>query len=143
MNEQNLVPNSARTPTQRRENARKAGKASAEAKVKSLQSKERKLGSKMAEYAEYALPSYTGKDKQAKSARYYKYQREFNAVRRERNDLQNKISKAKQEARENEAKAKKKFVNSFGEATKRNITNATYEKAQRKLAKDIMRFIGG
>lgn len=32
MNEQNLVPNSARTPTQRRENARKAGKASGEAR---------------------------------------------------------------------------------------------------------------
>ena len=115
----------------------------AEAKVKSLQSKERKLGSKMEEYAEYATPSYTGKDKQAKSAKYYKYQREFNAVRRERNDLQNKISKAKQEARENEAKAKKKFVNSFGEATKRNITNATYEKAQKKLSKQIMKYIGG
>jgi hypothetical protein len=115
----------------------------AEARVKSLQSKERKLGSKMAEYAEYATPSYTGKDKQAKSAKYYKYKNEFNAVRRERNDLQNKISNAKREVRENEAKAKKKFVNSFGEATKRNITNATYEKAQRKLAKDIMRFIGG
>ena len=125
--------------------ARSVNKAlgTAEASVKSLQSKERKLGSKMAEYAEYATPAYTGKDKQAKSAKYYKYQREFNAVRRERNDLQNKISKAKQEARENEAKAKKKFVNSFGEATKRNITNATYEKAQKKLAKDIMRVIGG
>lgn len=34
MNEQNLVPNSARTPQQRRENARKAGKASAEARRK-------------------------------------------------------------------------------------------------------------
>lgn len=115
----------------------------AEARVKSLQSKETELGRKMAEYAEYALPSYTGKDKQAKSAKYYKYQREFNAVRRERNDLQNKISKTKRDSRENEAKAKKKFVNSFGEATKRNITTATYEKAQRKLAKEIMRFIGG
>lgn len=31
-NEQNLVPNSARTPAQRRENARKAGKASARAR---------------------------------------------------------------------------------------------------------------
>lgn len=125
--------------------ARSLNKAldTAEAKVKSLQSKERKLGSKMAEYAEYALPSYTGKDKQAKSAKYYKYKNEFNAVRRERNDMQNKISQTKREAQENEAKAKKKFVNSFGEATKRNITNATYEKAQRKLAKDIMRFIGG
>lgn len=115
----------------------------AEARVKSLQSKERKLGSKMAEYAEYASPAYTGKDKKAKSAKYYKYQKEFNTVRRERNDLQNKISQTKREARENEAKAKKKFVNSFGEATKRTITTATYEKAQRKLAKEIMRFIGG
>jgi N12 class adenine-specific DNA methylase len=77
-------------------------KIRAEAKVKSLQSKERKLGSKMAEYAEYALPSYTGKDKQAKSAKYYKYQREFNAVRRERNELQNKISKTKREVQEND-----------------------------------------
>lgn len=125
--------------------ARSLNKAldTAESRVKSLQSKERKLGSKMAEYAEYATPAYTGKDKQAKSAKYYKYKNEFNEVRRERNDLQNKISQTKREARENEAKAKKKFVNSFGEATKRNITNATYEKAQRKLAKEIMRFIGG
>ena len=125
--------------------ARSLNKAldTAEARVKSLQSKESKLGSKMAEHAKYATPGYTGKDKQAKSAKYYKYQREFNAVRRERNDLQNKISQTKREARENEAKAKKKFVNSFGEATKRNITNATYEKAQRNLAKDVMRVIGG
>lgn len=114
-----------------------------EARVKRLQIKESKLGRKMAEYAEYATPAYTGKDKQAKSAKYYKYKNEFNEVRRERNDLQNKISQTRREARENEAKAKKKFVNSFGEATKRNITNATYEKAQRKLVKDIMRFIGG
>lgn len=32
MNEQNLIPNSERTPKQRRENARKAGKASAQAR---------------------------------------------------------------------------------------------------------------
>lgn len=139
-NEKNLHPSEYKLS---QEEAKKGGIASGEARVKSLQSKERKLGDKMAEYAEYATPAYTGKDKQAKSAKYYKYKNEFNEVRRERNDLQNKISKAKQEARENEAKAKKKFVNSFGEATKRNITNATYEKAQKKLAKDIMRFIGG
>ena len=34
MNEQNLVPNSARTPKERRENARKAGKASGVARRK-------------------------------------------------------------------------------------------------------------
>lgn len=35
------------------------------------------------------------------------------------------------------------FVNSFGEATKRNITSSSYEKAQKKLNKQIMSFIGG
>ena len=49
--------------------ARSVNKAlgTAEAKVKSLQSKETKLGGKMAEYAKYATPAYTGKDKQAKA----------------------------------------------------------------------------
>lgn len=40
-------------------------------------------------------------------------------------------------------KQNKTFVNSFGEATTRNITNATYERQQKKLQKELMRFIGG
>lgn len=35
------------------------------------------------------------------------------------------------------------FVNSFGEATRREITNATYERAQKRQQKAIERFIGG
>ena len=40
-NEQNLIPNSERTPTERRENARKAGKASGEARRRKKDMKER------------------------------------------------------------------------------------------------------
>lgn len=35
----------------------------------------------------------------------------------------------------------KTFVNSYGEATKRKITSATYERVNKKLSKEIMRFI--
>ena len=52
-------------------------------------------------------------------------------------------AKAKQREEQRKAEAKKPFVNSFGEATKRTITNATYEKAQKKLSKQIMKYIGG
>lgn len=45
-NEQNLIPNSARTPSERRENARKAGKASGEA---------RRAQKTLREYAEFLL----------------------------------------------------------------------------------------
>ena len=38
---------------------------------------------------------------------------------------------------------KKVFVNGFGEATKREITCSTYEKAQRRNAKAMLSFIGG
>lgn len=37
----------------------------------------------------------------------------------------------------------KTFVNSFGEATKREITTSTYKSSQAKLSKEIMGFVGG
>lgn len=43
MNDQNLIPNEARTPTERRENASKAGKASVEARRKRKTLKEELL----------------------------------------------------------------------------------------------------
>lgn len=38
---------------------------------------------------------------------------------------------------------KKVFVNSFGEATKREITCSTYEKEQKRNSKAMLSFIGG
>lgn len=35
-----------------------------------------------------------------------------------------------------------KFVNSFGEATKRNITSSTYERAMKRTEKDVLRNMG-
>lgn len=35
----------------------------------------------------------------------------------------------------------KVFINGYGEATSRNITNYSYEKNQKRLAKDILRYI--
>lgn len=52
-------------------------------------------------------------------------------------------AKAKQRQAQRKAETKKPFVNSFGEATTRPITNATYENAQKKLSKQIMKYIGG
>ena len=37
-------------------------------------------------------------------------------------------------------KKEKTFVNSFGEATTREITNTTYKKAQKRLERQMMRF---
>ena len=38
-------------------------------------------------------------------------------------------------------KKEETFVNSFGEATKREITNTTYKKSQKRLERQIMSFI--
>jgi len=37
----------------------------------------------------------------------------------------------------------KTFVNGFGESSKRNITCSTYERAQNRMSKEILSFIGG
>lgn len=37
--------------------------------------------------------------------------------------------------------ASRVFVNSYGEATKRVITSASYERQQKRIAKEVMRFI--
>ena len=37
----------------------------------------------------------------------------------------------------------KTFINSFGEATKRNISCSTYDNTQKRNAKEILSFIGG
>lgn len=44
----------------------------------------------------------------------------------------------------NEVKENEKiFVNGFKEATKRNITCSTYERAEKRMSKEILSFIGG
>ena len=56
-------------------------------------------------------------------------------------------ARAKQREAQREAlekiKTKKPFINGFGEATKRYVTSTTYEMAQKRSDKEIMKFIGG
>lgn len=67
--------------------------------------------------------------------RYYEIAREVRGLKDERLELDKKraeIIRNKRSQRET-----KTFVNSFGEATKREITSASYERAQRRLDKQI------
>ena len=74
-----------------------------------------------------------------------KARKQWNANNEKLRKMKNTIENAKAKQRETQRKTetKKPFVNSFGEATKRTITNATYEKAQKKLSKQMMKYIGG
>ena len=63
----------------------------------------------------------------------------FNELRDGKSALENERAKRK---RGSQSSARKPFVNSYGEATRRNITNQTYERAQKRLERDVARFLG-
>lgn len=54
-----------------------------------------------------------------------------------------RLKEARERKKEKKSSAFKTFVNSYGEATKRNITSSSYENAQRRLNKQMMSFVGG
>ena len=73
---------------------------------------------------------------------YYDVQRKKQALETKRRSLTNKIvtaSKGTSDAKTNG----KTFVNSFGEATKREITSLSYKRSQSRSDKEIMSFLGG
>ena len=72
-----------------------------------------------------------------------KGQKEMRRLLNKKTDLLNKKSELLQEQMKEEDKVFDKiFVNSFGEATTREISNVTYEKQQRRTAKEVASFIG-
>lgn len=85
--------------------------------------------------------------RQGRTERVNKAMAEYNEGSKLFNDLRDRKSALEDE----KAKRRKKkqpqtsrtFVNSYGEATRRNITNQTYERAQRRLERDVARFLGG
>lgn len=108
--------------------------------LKALASRENELKTKLAEYSQYALPSYDGSDRQKMAAKYYKYKEQLDAVREKRNRLLDAQAAKKSVTG---SQPKKTFVNSFGEATKREITNTSYQNATRRMNRQIMSFVGG
>lgn len=100
-------------------------------KEKSLNSQIDKLNKRLADYASknpaWNMPSG-----------YYDVQRKKQALESKKRSITNKIVTASRNVT-----AEKTFVNSFGEATKREITTSTYKSSQAKLSKEIMGFVGG
>ena len=70
-------------------------------------------------------------------------QKEMRRLLNKKTDLLNKKSQLLNETMEEQDEVfNKVFVNSFGEATKREISNVTYEKQQRRTMKEVASFIG-
>jgi len=70
--------------------------------------------------------------------KYYDVQKKMNNSRKNYNEVKNEMAKRKKP----DEKKQKTFVNSFGEATTREITSASYTRAQRRMEKDILRNMG-
>ena len=85
-----------------------------------------------------------------KEYRTWELPKEYRDVAREMQDKRNVLNKALNERarrRRNSALKEKKpenktFVNSFGEATHREITTASYKRAQKRIERDVLRNLG-
>lgn len=104
-------------------------------KEKSLNSQIDKLNKRLADYASknpaWNMPSG-----------YYDVQKKKQALESKKRSITNKIVTASRNVTAEKTNGKT-FVNSFGEATKREITTSTYKSSQAKLSKEIMGFVGG
>ena len=114
------------------------GKHTGKATSKELRSRVDSLGKKMERLAK--ARSYSGsKEDEANQKEYYKTQKQYNEAKSALNQQLDKEAAERKKA----ATGNKTFVNSFGEATKREITNQTYQRQQKRQQKQIEKFIGG
>lgn len=67
---------------------------------------------------------------------YYDVQREMNT---KRNALNKALDEMASRTKRKTSQERRTFVNGFGEATRREITSGTYERAQKRLQKEIDR----
>jgi ribosomal protein S18 len=88
------------------------------------------LSEKMTELAPFAVPSK--KYNAEKAEEYYKTLKLFQEA---------KEKQKKEPVKHCDIVMFKAFVNSFGEATKREITNISYDKQQKRLSKEIINYI--
>lgn len=72
--------------------------------------------------------------------KYYEVQRQFRDAREEYNKLLDERAEIRK--KEQSEKETKTFVNSYGEATKRNITSPTYERSKKRLEEQILHNLG-
>lgn len=84
----------------------------------------------MTELAPFAVPSK--KYNAEKAEEYYKTLKLFQEA---------KEKQKKEPVKHFDVVMSKPLVNSFGEATKREITNISYDKQQKRLSKEIINYI--
>lgn len=77
------------------------------------------------------------------SKEYYDARNKLTELRNSHSKVIQEIARRKSEKAKKDDSGEKLFVNSYGEATKRDISTATYDRLQKKLGKQMMRFIGG
>lgn len=116
-------------------------RGSSNGSISSLQKQIEVLGNQMQTLAKYAV--HDGRNYNEKKARqYYKIQEQYNQTKQNYyRKLDEKV--AAERTSQQSSKARKTFVNSFGEATTRHITSAGYEQQQRRLEKEMIGFVGG
>jgi ribosomal protein S18 len=90
----------------------------------------KEISEKMKELAKFAVPSKHYDEKKAEE--YYRIQKLY---REEKNKV------GKNSVNNNNIGASITFVNSYGEATTREITSQSYKNQQRRLSKEILNFI--
>lgn len=73
---------------------------------------------------------------------YVKASKEYGSLRDQRNAILGEQARRAHERAMAQPLKAKTFVNSFGEATTRYITSASYERAQKRLDKDVLRNMG-
>lgn len=121
----------------------KARGRAAELSLKTIDSRMEKLADTMAKTAAghtaylQGAPSGSASDHN----RYAAAQREYQRLQGERSRVIDEMAKSKKSKRVHDS-AGKTFVNSFGEATTREITSLAYKRAQRRMERDILRHMG-
>lgn len=88
---------------------------------------------KMEKYAEFAMPAHYD---DSKAKKYYAAKKEFEQARKTYNkELDSKVARTK-------TNTKKTFVNSYGEATTRDITTDSYKRDRKRLQRRVERNLG-
>lgn len=114
-------------------------KTAANSRIESLQSLSDKIKSidkKIQKLQDESAQVLSSRENSWDSAppRYHEISQEIRELKNKQTDLRYEREKLRTK---DEPKTTKTFVNSFGEATKREITSASYERAQRRLDKQI------
>ena len=94
-----------------------------------IESKLQSVSNKLQKLAYYATPA--GYDEK-KATEYYKVKRQQEVLRKRKDEILDSM----QSKRVSKTTAKT-FVNSYGEATTREITTQTYKRAQKRLEKRV------